>query len=75
MAPLSYTAVIIQQYPALSRPSCTQFGYLPLVGIAVVILVLIASCGDDAAPVGPRRQPPSVSPSYIDVIQGTVEPD
>ncbi|PIL23262.1 hypothetical protein GSI_14572 [Ganoderma sinense ZZ0214-1] len=61
MAPLSYTlnylsAVI--QHPGLpaSRPSWTQYDYLPLVGIAAIILVLIASCGDDDAPVGPRRR-------------------
>nr|VWO95319.1 Epl1 protein (Extracellular small protein 1) [Ganoderma boninense] len=62
MAPLShltlnYLSVVIQ-HPGLpaSRPSWTQYSYFPLVAIAAVILVLIASCGDGDAPIGPRRR-------------------
>lgn len=58
MAPLSYLSVIMVQYPGLparSQPSWTQYNYLPLVAIAAIVLVLIASCGDGDAPVGPRH--------------------
>ncbi|KAM5537585.1 hypothetical protein V8D89_008663 [Ganoderma adspersum] len=57
MAPLSYLSVIMVQYPGLparSQPLWTQYHYLPLVAIAAIVLVFIASCGDDDAPVGPR---------------------
>ena len=58
MVPLSYLSVIMVQYPGLparSQPSWTQYNYLPLVAIAAIVLVLIASCGDGDAPVGPRH--------------------
>ena len=65
MAPLSFLSSAVSR-TILSRPSelSTPWDYLPFVVIAVAILLLIMSCGDDDAPVGPRRRDISVSIIY-----------
>ncbi|TBU39780.1 hypothetical protein BD309DRAFT_968916 [Dichomitus squalens] len=55
MAPVSFLSFTIH-HPILSQPSGSPSGYLPFVGIAAVMLLLIVCCGDNDAPVGPRRR-------------------